>query len=83
MRLPVAPDVLHRVQFRGVRRKILARQAPLLGGDQVPDQATAMGRQAIPDHEDGTREVAQEMGEELHDLRTADRPRKQAGCRRL
>jgi hypothetical protein len=65
MLLPVSPDVLHRVQLRRVRRQIAERQAPLLGGDEVPDQTTAMGLQRIPDHEDGARKVAQEMGQEL------------------
>jgi hypothetical protein len=39
----VSPDVLRQLQLRRVRRQILERQAPLLGGEDVPDEAATRG----------------------------------------
>jgi hypothetical protein len=34
---PITPDVLHRIEFRGVGRQVVQRQAAPLAGDKLPD----------------------------------------------
>jgi hypothetical protein len=42
--LPVAPDVLHRIEFRRVSRQLLDRQPAPLRGDELLDRVSAMRR---------------------------------------
>jgi hypothetical protein len=72
MVLPVAPDVLNRVQFGGVARKVFQRDPPPLRGDVVAHDSAPVGRQAVPDNEQLPAEMALEMREELDDLRSLD-----------
>ena len=69
---PITPDVLHRVEFRGVGRQVVQRQAAPLTGDELPDQAAAMSLGAIPDYQQSARQMTQQMFEELDYLRTLD-----------
>ena len=48
---PVAPYVLHRIEFRRVGRQVLKRDAAAAGGDELPHHPTAMNLRAIPHHQ--------------------------------
>src|SRR6266481_6134689 len=74
MVLPVAPDVLHRIQLGRVAGELLQGESAALCGDVVPDDAAAVRGQAVPDHEQLAPEMALEMREELDDLRAFDGP---------
>ena len=39
---PITPDVLHRIEFWGIGRQVVQRQAAPLAGDKLPDQVAAM-----------------------------------------
>ena len=77
MLLPMAPQILHRIQFRGVSRKKFKFQTPIGGDNEVFHHSTTMRPQSIPDHNQIPVDVAQEMFQELHRLRTADGPWKE------
>ena len=69
---PIAPDVLHRIEFRSVGRQIVQRQAAPLAGDKLPDQVAAMSLGTIPDYQPSARQMTQQLGKEVHHLRGAD-----------
>ena len=69
---PVAPDVLQRIEFRGVTRQALHRESASLRPDKVADQARPMGRQPVPDHQELARQVPQQMAEKVDYLRRTD-----------
>lgn len=68
------PDTLVGVQFRSVARQALAVQ-PLrrARGEEVLDRLTAMNRRTIPDDEQLAPHLPQELAEEGHDRRAAQR----------
>ena len=51
MLFKVRPDVLDGVQLRGVGRQTLDLNSTVQPFQIVSDQTTAMGRQAIPEHQ--------------------------------
>ena len=59
---PIVPDVLHRIEFGGVCRQVVQRQAAPLTGDKLPDQVAAMSLGAIPDYLQSARQMTQQMG---------------------
>src|SRR5712691_10756635 len=70
--LPVAPDVLHRIEFRRVGRQLLDRESALVRGDELLDGPPAMRRQSVPHDQELARQVTQQMAEEVGDFRGAD-----------
>jgi hypothetical protein len=71
----VAPEVLHGVEFRRVRRQILAREPRLLR-DPGLNLRAAMGWQSVPQQDDlPTTHVSLQRLQIGHDLRLLDRPR--------
>ena len=69
---PIAPDVFHRIEFWGIGRQVVQRQAAPLAGDKFRDQVAAMSLGAIPDYQQSPRQMTQQMGKEVHHLRGAD-----------
>src|SRR6266852_4438403 len=61
MLFPVAPEVLHRAEFRRVSGQALQFEPGPLAGDPVLDQAAAVRGQAVPDDQQPAREIGQEM----------------------
>src|SRR5262245_15386160 len=72
MMLPVTPQVFHRIQLRCVTRQTLQRQPPVLLSNEVTDDLAPMRGCSVPDHQDLTRNVPQQMGQELDYLRAPD-----------
>src|SRR6516162_3701027 len=70
--LPVAPEVLHRIEFRRVGRQLLDRQPAPLRGDELLDRVSAMRRQSVPYDHEPTRQMPQQMAEEIDYLGAAD-----------
>ncbi len=66
--LAVCPDVLHRIQFRRIRREIFRLQAPSLVADELLRDFAAVAREPIPNQQDVAINVAEQMLEELDDL---------------
>src|SRR5579863_7145075 len=62
----------NRIEFRGIDRQIVQRQAASLAGDKFSDQVAAMNLGTIPDYQQSARQMTQQMGKELHHLRGAD-----------
>lgn len=75
---PIPPEVLDRIQLRRIARKEFHSEAVPLRRDEVLDQAAPVRRQPVPDQDDLAANMAEQMSEELHDLRGLDRARKQA-----
>ena len=73
MLLPVTPDVLDRVQFRCVGRKIGGGNPALQTGDVVLHQPAAVSRQTIPHDPQRLVQVAQQGLEKVYDLLLLDR----------
>jgi len=71
--LPVAPDVLGGIELRSIGRKSGQEDLPGVSGQEIPDLATPMHRQAIPDDKQPPPDVAPQMSQEVQDLRCADR----------
>src|SRR6266849_5008526 len=72
MLFPVAPEVLHRVEFWRVSGQALQFEPGPLAGDPVLDQAAAVSGKAVPDDQQPARDMAQEMSQKLDHLRTAN-----------
>src|SRR6266849_9560730 len=76
MVFPVAPEVLHRVEFRRVSGQALQFEPGPLAGDPVLDQAAAVRGQAVPDDQQPAREMAHVNAElNCHFFADADVPR--------
>lgn len=69
---PVAPDIFHRIELRGVGGQLLGDQPTTLGGNELLGQARLMRRQAIPQHQQFALKVAQQVTEKVHHLWSAD-----------
>jgi hypothetical protein len=70
--LPITPDVLDRVEFRGVARQPFDHESAALRSDEVADQPRPVCGQPVPYHQELAREVAQQMAEEVDHLRAAN-----------
>lgn len=66
------------VQFRSVGGQKLDPDPPALLADEVPNYATAVRGQSVPDDQQLSGYVAEQMGEKENDLRRADGARKKA-----
>lgn len=75
--LPVAPQILDRIQFRSVSRQTLKLQPAVGTGDKLFDQRAPMGRRAIPDHEQVTFDMSHQVFQKNDHLGTPNRARKQ------
>ncbi len=73
MSLPIAPDVLDRIQFGGVGRQVLKRETPILFRDEISNHSATVLPQSVPDHQEVAWNLAQETTKEIHDLRTPNR----------
>src|SRR5215469_15755862 len=72
---PIAPYVLHRVEFRRVGRQVLKRDAAALASDKLSDYPTAMNLRAIPHHQELALQMAQQMAKEVHHFERTHGPR--------
>jgi len=72
--LPVTPDVLDRVQFRCVRRKIGSGNPALQTGNVILHQSAAVSWQTIPDDQQRLVQVTHEGLKKVHDLFLLDGP---------
>src|SRR5262249_15862854 len=70
--LPVAPDVLHRIEFGRIGRQLLDYQPALVRGEELLDYPPAVRRQSVPHHQQLARQVTQQMAEEVDYFRGAD-----------
>jgi len=66
--LAVCPDVLHRIQLRRIRREVFRLQAALLVADELLRDFAAVAREPIPNQQDVSINVTEQMLEELDDL---------------
>lgn len=65
----VRPDAFVRVEIRGVARQLLESQAPGCAlGQEVFDGLTAMNRCPVPDHQQLSRNMSQQMLEKADDV---------------
>ena len=72
MLLPVRPQVLDRVPFESVAGKILQPQTSSLLLYELPYRTATVTGQPVPNNQQLAGNVAQQMGEELEDLRATD-----------
>jgi len=75
--LPVRPQILHGVQFRGIGRQELQPESATLLAHEVPYHAAAVTGQSVPYDQQLAGNVTEQVGEKLDDLRAADRTGKQ------
>lgn len=68
MVLAVCPDVTHRIQFRCVGRQVLHFQTSILAVDELLGDCAFVGWKPIPNHQDVSRDVAEQVFEKLDDL---------------
>jgi hypothetical protein len=66
------PDVLHRVQFRGIGRQVLGFQAAFLISDELLGDFAAVTRKPIPNQQDVSLDITEQVFEELYDLLGVD-----------
>lgn len=78
MMLPVAPKVFDRVELGGVGRERFEVKSAASGVDKVGHHPAPVGAKPVPDYQQSAGNMAQEMAEKENDLRTSNRPRKQA-----
>ena len=65
------PDVLGRIEFRGVRGEVVHMELRM-SGQEVPDFTPAMNRAAIPKQVDRAAQVAQQVTEEGLDIEAGE-----------
>jgi hypothetical protein len=70
-------DVLTRIQFRRVSRKIFQPKSAVLAFDEKLHQGTTMSRKSVPDHQYRSGNVPQQVNEEFHQLGRLDGSRKE------
>ena len=72
MLLPVAPNVLDRIQFRRIGGEVLHPQSPALFGKKIASELAFVGRQAVPDDQQRSGNVTQQGLQKVHHLRALD-----------
>jgi hypothetical protein len=77
MPLPVPPQILHGIKFWGIGGKKLQFQSTSGSNNKFTDHPTPMASQPVPYDQDLTPDMTQQVFQELHHLRTADRTGKQ------
>ena len=75
--LPVAPDVLHRIELGRVAGQRLQRDPTALGANVLLHEVTAVRGEPVPDDEELAPQMALQVHEEFHDLRSFDGSREQ------
>ena len=75
--LPVAPDVLHRIELGRVAGQRLQREPAALGTNVLLHDTTAVRGEPVPDDEELAAQMALQVHEEFDDLRPFDRAREQ------
>jgi len=75
--LPVAPDVLHRIELGRVAGQHLQRDPAALGTNVLLHDTTAVRGEPVPDDEELAAQMALQVHEEFDDLRPFDRAREQ------
>ena len=73
MLLEMTPDVLGGIQFGGIGWQGLQVDALVQCADEVPHRPTAVNPRAIPDNQQSSGQMPQQMAQELDDLGTLDR----------
>lgn len=73
MVLPVPPQILHRIELRGIGRQMLKHDSAILPSHKVLNQPTTMTAKPIPDHQHFPWDMAYQVAEELNHLGTSDR----------
>ena len=68
MVLAVSPDVLHRIQFRRIRRQVLYIQATFLSLDELMRDLAFMCRKPVPKQQYVAGDVTEQVLEELDHL---------------
>ena len=68
MVLAVRPDVFHRIQFWRIRREVLRHQATFLVADELLRDFAAVARKPIPNQQNVTFDVTEQVLEKLDDL---------------
>jgi hypothetical protein len=76
--LPVAPEIFDRIEFGSVGRQIFQVDSASSRAEKIGHDAAPMGPKPVPHDQQAARNVAQEMAEKEDDLRTSNRPGKQA-----
>jgi hypothetical protein len=66
------PNVLHRVQFRRIRRQVLSFQTAFLISDELLGDFAAVARKPIPNQQDVSLNVTEQVFEKLNDLLRVD-----------
>ena len=66
--LPVAPDVFGGIEFRSIGRKSGQDDLAVLFAQEIPNLATTMNRQAIPDDKQLSLDLAAQVREEVQHL---------------
>jgi hypothetical protein len=61
MVFPIAPQILDRVEFGSVGRKVLHSDLTLQRIEEFSDEFTAMSRQPIPDDQQGPSQILQQV----------------------
>ena len=64
----MGPDVLHRIQFGGVGWQVLDGQTAFLVADELLGELTAMSREPVPNQQNVTLDIAQQVFQKLDDL---------------
>lgn len=77
MLLAVTPDILHRIEFRGISRQALHFDGSGLLGDIVSHQTAAVCRQAIPNDRQLARDMPSQVAQEQDHLGSFDAPGKE------
>lgn len=73
MLLEMTPDVLGGIQFGGIGWQGLQVDPLIQCADEVPHRPTAVNPRAIPDNQQSSGQMPQQMAQELDDLGTLDR----------
>src|SRR5688500_12224783 len=68
MVLPISPQVLHRIELRGIGRQVLKFNSAVLLSHKVFNQPAAMRPKPIPDHQHVIGHVTHQMREKLNYL---------------
>lgn len=74
MLLPVAPKVLHRIEFRSIGRQGLKIDPAILLPHKVLHQPAPMNGSTVPDDKNFAVDVAHQMGKEFNHLGTSECP---------
>jgi hypothetical protein len=72
MLFPITPEILHRVEFGGVRRETFHPDFAVESGDVLADELAAMDAGPVPDDEQLAGDMALQMAQKLDDPLAGD-----------